>query len=247
MESEIIYSDYCSEPLFTHKNTLIFTNKALIFANPKDRYWKINDHWYEVDFLEFVPWKSVFGIRNIDRNKVLEEFDQKKIYNWLSTLKEPDIEFPHIEVKRGELIFIATGIPKSVRSKMGKAAFRSQVASKQKEIQTIYPNPFTGYIEMKIDVFFEDLTGIHRPDVDRLSTLISDAFEGIAYVNDKQIVDLRPRIINTANAYSKLEIQTNPMSIFSIKDIPIGSVFPLAMGIKNYYVIRMIYYYDYPN
>jgi hypothetical protein len=32
------------------------------------------------------------------------------------------------------------------------------------------------------------------------------------------------------------------MSCFSLDDIPTGSVFPLAMGIKNYYVVRIIYY-----
>ncbi len=242
IESEITFSDYCSDLLFPHRDNIIFTSKVLLFTYPKNGFGSIQDDWLEVEHLEFYPWDNVLTIKNIKGDKVLEKFDQKQITEWASTICDPQIDYPFIDARRGNIAFIVAGSPRTVRSKGGKIDFRRQVESRREEIERVYPQPFKRNVEMKIDAFLENIHRNDRPDIDRLSTLITDAFQGLAYVDDKQIRDLRPRIIDVSEAFKKLECRTTPMDSFSLDDIPIGSTFPLAMGIRNYYVVRIIYY-----
>jgi Holliday junction resolvase RusA-like endonuclease len=242
IESEITFSDYCRELLFPDRDHIIFTSKALIITYPKDGFESIQDDWLEVEHLEFYPWDNVLTLQNIRGDKVLEEFDKTQIMEWLSTICDPQIDYPYINVRKGNIAFIVAGNPRSVRSRGGRMALRRQVESRREEINRVYPQPFKRDVEMKIEVFMEDIHRNERPDIDRLSTLIADAFQGIAYLDDKQIRDLRPRIIDVSEAFKKLECRTTLMNSFSLDDIPIGSVFPLAIGMKSYYVVRIIHY-----
>lgn len=242
LESEITFSNYCKDLIFVYRDKIKFTSKSLIFINPKAGWEEyVSDDWIETGSLDFYPWHSILNFQNIKGNKILQEFGETEINKWLSTINDPELDYPYINVRRGHIAFIVIGRPKSVRSKGGKLRLKKEVEAKKKEITRIYPQLFDRDIEMKVDIFLEDVDS-DRPDVDRLSSLITDAFEGVAYINDKQIKDLRPRIVDVSHAFTKLECRTNPMSCFSLNDIPTGSVFPLATGVKNYYVVRIIYY-----
>ncbi len=104
-------------------------------------------------------------------------------------------------------------------------------------IKAAYPVPTCNAVQMRIDVFSSN--PISLPDADRLCKSIMDAFEGIAYVSDKQVTDLRPRIICSKDAYSVVRLQTEPMPHFEVDNMPAGSMYPLASGILDYYVIRI--------
>lgn len=213
-----------------------------MFTYPKKEFENIQNDWLEVESLDFYPWNNILMFQNLRGTTVIEEFREAEIREWLATINDPLLDYPYVNVRKGNIAFIVVGKPRSMRSKGGKIAFREKVELRKKAIERMYPRPFNGNVEMKIDVFLEDISGNDRADIDRLSSLIADAFQGIAYVDDKQIRDLRPRIIDVSQSFRTLECRTDPMDSFSLDDIPIGSVFPLATGIINYYVVRIIYY-----
>ena len=242
VESEIIFTDYCHDLIFPYQSNIRFTSKSLIFASPKEGFHNTVDDWIEVDALEFYPWQSILSFQNMRGTEITDQYDQKAISDWLATVTDPPMTFPYIDVKKGHIAFIVHGKPRSIRSPGGKRSFRKKVEQRKAKIRAVYPTPFSKNVEMKIDVFTSNANGDDRPDVDRLSGLIADAFQGIAYVDDKQIRDLRPRIIDVSQAFTRLECRTDPMDCFELTDIPLGSLFPLAIGETEYYVVRIIYY-----
>lgn len=241
IESEVTFSDYCRDLIFPHQPSIRFTSKSLIFINPKEGFKDSADDWIELASLEFHPWQNILNFQNVEGTEIIAQYDEQTIAHWLLELNDPVIDFPYIDVRKGHIAFVVLGKPRSVRSKGGKISFTKKVEAKRAEVVKIYHPPFDGNVEMKKDVFLENVDADDRPDVDRLSTLITDAFEGIAYISDKQIKDLRPRIIDVSQAFTKLECRTEPMGCLELNDIPLGSVFPLAMGIKDYYVVRIVY------
>ncbi len=241
-ESEITFTDYCKELIINHQNNIRFTSKCLIFMYPKRGFNNIYNDWIEVQMLEFFPWHNVLNFQNVKGNKVLEEFDQQAIADWLFGINDLSIKFPCIDVRKDHIALIFEGRPRSMRSKGGKRSFKEKVELNADKIKATYPTPFCGDVEMKIDIFLTDPNSDDRPDVDRSSSLITDAFQGIAYLNDKQIIDLRPRIIDVSQAFEQLEIRSDPMNCFELTDMPLGAVYPLALGITEYYVVRIIYY-----
>ena len=242
VESEITFTDYCSQLIFPYQSDIRFTSKSLIFVSPKEGFQNSVDDWIEVETLEFLPWHSILSFQNMKGAEIVDQYDQKVIADWLSTVTDPPMSFPYVDVRKGHIAFIVHGKPRSIRSPGGKRSFRKKVEGKRANIRAVYPTPFSGNVEMRIDVFSANADADDRPDVDRLSGLITDAFQGIAYVDDKQIRDLRPRIIDVSHAFTKLECRTDPMGCFELTDIPLGSLFPLAIGEKEYYVVRIIYY-----
>lgn len=241
-ESHIIFSDYCTNLLFPYSDKIKFTSKAILFTYPKKGFEHIADDWIEVDTVDFHPWDNILSISDSEESFVPSDIQQPALTEWISTINDPVIDYPYVSVREGNIAFIFTGKPRSERSKGGKLDFKKKVESRKEQVARFYPQPFTGHVQMKIDIFSEDIHENERPDIDRLSTLITDAFQGVAYVNDKQIRDLRPRLIDVSQAFRRIECRTDPMDSFSLDDIPIGSVFPLAMGINNYYVVRILYY-----
>jgi len=220
-----------------------FNSKSLIFFFPKEGFRNFSNDWIEVESLDFYPWYNILSFLKFDeKGTILEEIGETEITNWLSTINDPIFDYPYVNVIRGHIEFIILGKPRSIRSQRGKYRLTKEVESKKEEIVKLYPQPFAGNVEMKVEIFLEDVNSNDRPDIDRLTSLITDAFEGIAYVDDKQIRSLSPKIIDVSQAFTKLECRTDPMGHFSLEDIPIGSIFPLSMGIKNYYVVRINYY-----
>jgi Holliday junction resolvase RusA-like endonuclease len=242
IESEITFTDYCKDMIFIHQANIRFTSNSLIFTYPKNGFHNKHDDWIEVEMLEFYPWHNVLNFQNVKGAEVLEEFDQQAIADWLAGISDPPITFPYIDVRTGHITFVADGRPRSMRSTGGKRSFKEKVELMADEVRAIYPTPFRGNVEMKIDIFSSDPNSNDRPDVDRLSGLITDAFQGVAYVDDKQIRDLRPRIIDVSQAFAQLECRSDPMGCFELTDIPLVSVYPLAVGKTEYYVVRISYY-----
>jgi len=215
----------------------------LIFYPPFGSEEYVNDDWVECETVDFYPWYNILGFENIKRDKVLKKFDETDINKWLSSVRDPQLEYPYVAVRQWGIAFINLGTPRSFRSKGAKRRALKEVEAKKQDIEKLYPHPWNKNVEMKIDVFLEDIHSNDRPDVDRLSSLIMDSFKGVAYNDDRQIRDLRPRILDVSEAFKKLECTSDPMPHFSLNDIPTGSMFPLAIGIKNYYIVRIIYYY----
>jgi Holliday junction resolvase RusA-like endonuclease len=239
-ESEIAYTDGCREIMIRWVNNEVkFTSKAILYYNPK---YIARDSAYE-DYIEsqivyFIPWNNIYSIYKVKGDKKLKTYDSISLNNCLSKIVDPVIKYPFFRLANWQLVFIDKGKPKSSRSKGGKRRFKEEIDLQIDHIRQFIPKPFGGDIEIKIDVFLEDKND--HADVDRFSTHILDAFKGIVYKDDKQVKDLRPRVIDVSNAYDVLECRTDPMSTFTIEDIAPGALYPLATGIKNYYVVRMI-------
>ena len=114
---------------------------------------------------------------------------------------------------------------------------KQDVAALRQPIEKGLGRPMTGPVELMIDVFSTEPLGL--PDVDRFSNSVMDAFQGLAYTDDKQVVHLRPRVFESSAAFEVLECRSEPMPHFELEDVPPGSLFPLSHGIGDYYVARV--------
>ena len=237
IESEITYSDFCKDMLFLHKDGIKFTDKALLLLYPSNEH----DDWIEAESIDFLPWYNIHSIENVTGNTITEEYTLADIESWLATIMSPRLPYPFLSARPGNIAYLVSGMPRSERNKRNKARLKQQVQELQGDIQKRFGPPDTGPVEMMIDVFFSDAT--RRPDVDRLSIAIMDAFEGVAYVNDKQVRHLQPRVFSSNAAYQQLECMGDPMDHFVLKNIPSGSLYPLATGLLDYYVVRINTYW----
>jgi len=241
-ESEMTFSDYCRGNIYLYKDRIKFTSKSLLFFHPMyGTSEHASDDWIDCESIEFYPWSSVIGFQNIEGMKVLKEYNKKDITAWLATIEDYEISYPFVDVRRGNMAYVNLGMPKSTRSRGWKKRITEDVIATRTRVSKVLPQPWKHNVEMKIDVFF-DGTGEY-PDLDHLAEPITNAFEGLAYDNDKQIRDLRPRMIDVSKAYQVLECKTNPMSSFSVDHMPTGSMYPLSLGILNYYTVRLMFYY----
>ena len=66
-----------------------------------------------------------------------------------------------------------------------------------------------------------------------------DALQGVAYEDDEQVVDLRPRDFGSAEGLRQLAIAPEPMSHFEIEDVAPAALFPLSTGVTDYYVMSV--------
>ena len=237
IESEITYSDFCKDMLFLYKDGIKFTDKALLLLYPPNEH----DDWIEAESIDFLPWYNIHNIENITGNTMTEELTLADIESWLTTIMSPRLSYPFLSARPGNISYLVSGMPRSVRNKRNKARLKQQVQELQGDIFKRFGPPDTGPVEMMIDVFFSDAT--QRPDVDRLSIAIMDAFEGVAYVNDKQVRHLQPRVFSSNAAYQQLECAGDPMGHFVLNNIPAGSLYPLATGLLDYYVVRIKTYW----
>lgn len=233
LESEIQYADYCREMIWLHRDGIRFTAGALLItdlgANDGD--------WTEARTVRFYPWHNILGILNIRGATTLQEYTCEQIREWLSSLMPPVITYPLLHVESRCLALILTGAPRSVRSKRGKARLKSDVRSLQRTLQERFGSPMSGPVELMIDVFSTQPASL--PDADQFSNSVMDAFEGLAYKDDKQVVHLRPRVFDSAAAFFGFECRSEPMPHYELEDIPSASLFPLTGGIPDYYVVRI--------
>ena len=236
LESEIIYSDNCRDMIYVHQHGIKFTDKALLIMKPDHE----RDNWIECEFIEFCPWDNIIGFQNVRGTEILEEVSQPEICKWLSTIPTPRLRYPFLSARCGHIAYIVKGVPKSVRSKKGKIRLKQDVRNYKRVIEKDFGIPATGPVEIMIEIFSSDIDRL--PDVDRLSSTIMDAFEGTVYESDKQVRLLQPHVYSSKDAYAKFECQTEPMKHFEAINIPLGSLYPLATGILDYYVVRILTY-----
>jgi len=237
-ESEIAYTDGCRDHMIRWENNVKFTSKAILYYDrmhiPIDHR---DDDWIETTVVEFCPWHNVDAIYKIKTDKILKKYDSDFLKKELIIFHDPQMPYPFIHVSPWQIVFIDVGKPKSSRSKGGKRRFREDVMLHLNTIRRYIPKPYRGKIEMKIDVSME--RNENHADVDRFSTHILDAFNGIAYEDDKQVKDLRPRVIDVSEAYDQLECRTEPMGLFGVDNIATAVLFPLATGVTSYYAVTI--------
>lgn len=233
VESEITFTDYCKVLLFPYKHAIKFTPRALLFQYPPYEH----DDWFTVETIEIVPWENVHCIENVRGRRVWKRTNAKTLQEWLSTLSNPTVEYPFLQARLGHIALMLEGVPRSERSRGGKRRMRQIAENISPIIRESNPSLTSGPVQMRIEIFSTEPSAL--PDVDRLSSGILDAFEGIVYENDKQVTELRPRVINTKDAFAILRCQTNPMEHFTVQNMPVAALYPLATGLRDYYVIRI--------
>lgn len=233
LESEIIFMDSCHDLVWLYHGGIRFTQDALLISDLREG----QDDWTQAGDVRFYPWHNVFGIRNVKRNTVLQEYERQDVEEWLRSLEWPSVDYPYLHAAPAQVSLMLKGAPRSVRSKGGKARLRADAEEQREAIKAGFGHPLLGPVEMAIDVFSSEPVAL--PDVDRFSNSIMDAFQGIAYEDDKQVRHLRPRVHEVAPAFQQLECTSEPMVHFSIDDIPPGALYPLCSGVRDYYVIRI--------
>ena len=233
LESEITYTDFCKELIWLHRDGIRFARDALLITDLRQS----DGDWAEAGELRFYPWDNVQGIRNVKGATILQEYECDQIREWVSSLAQSSVTYPYLGVTRGHIAFVLEGAPRSVRSKGGKARLREEVLRQRETIEDALGRPMQGPVEMMIDVFSSEPVSL--PDADRFSNSVMDAFQGLAFVDDKQVRHLRPRIFESSSPFERLECTSEPMPHFEIEDIPPGSLFPLATGVRDYYVVRI--------
>lgn len=233
VESEIVFADYCTDMIFIYKNAIRFTPQALLIIKPTYD----QDDWIQAESIRFYAWDNVLSFQNVRGSSVLAEFDQSTIRKWLASLPFLAHRPPFASVQEGNLVFFFEGVPRSVRSVGGKRRLKERVQEIRSTVTEYYPTPCCGPVEMMIDVFTSSPAEL--PDVDRLSTSLMDAFQNLVYKDDKQIRHLQPRVFESRSAFERLECRTEPMEHFEVSGIPPASLYPLAMGIADYYVVQL--------
>ncbi|MDY6790205.1 MAG: hypothetical protein SWH54_02945 [Thermodesulfobacteriota bacterium] len=233
LESEIIYSDYSRSMIFVYRHAIKFTDKAILILYPA----KDHGDWIEAESIDFSPWENIIGFQNFRGSDAIEEFSRPEIDNWLSTIPTSCLQYPFLYARQGKVAYIVEGVPKSAHSRKGKERLKQEVLKRKDLIQEYFGSPATGPVEIMIDIFSSDFKRL--PDVDRASITIMDAFEGAVYENDKQVRHLQPRVFSSTSAFIKLECQTEPMEGYTVENITAGSLYPLATGVLDYYVVRI--------
>ena len=241
-ESEVLFSDYCKRTIFVGRPERIkFTKDLLLFCD-RDNYYGHDyesDDWLEWERIEICHWQNILGIDIVKGSNTKRTIKKEELDDWLDQQKVPKINFPFWNIRKGNITAIINGRPHSERSKKGNEKIKAIIRSSENRIKKILPSPYSGHFQMSIDVFSTKLFKL--PDLDRFTHPILDAFEGILYKNDKQLNELKPRVIDSSKVIVKLECRSEPMGLFEIENITTGSLFPLSIGLRDYFVIRALY------
>ena len=241
-ESEVLFSDYCKDAIFVGRPERIkFTKELLLFCD-NDIYHGHeyeSDDWLEWERIEICHWQNILEIDVVKGSKTKRIIKKDELDAWIDNQEVPKITFPFWNISRGNITVIIDGRPHSERSKRGNENIKAIIRSSEKRIRKILPVPYSGHVQMSIDVFSTKL--LELPDLDRFTHPILDAFEGILYKNDKQLKELKPRVIDSSKVIVKLECRSEPMGLFEIENITTGSLFPLSVGLRDYFVIRALY------
>jgi hypothetical protein len=240
VESEVVFADYCTEMIFVYRDRIRFTTHALLIV---DSPYGLDD-WLDAESIQFYAWHNILSFQNVRGSTVLAQFDHSQIEPWLSSLPPLEHTLPLVHIREGNVVFFLEGVPRSVRSEGGKRRLRRWAEEIRPIVSQTYSSPCRGPVEMMIDIF--TTRPAELPDVDRLSTALMDTFNGLVYEDDKQIRHLQPRVFESRSAFTQLKCRTEPMEHYELSAIPPASVYPLAMGVTDYYVVR-IYPQRWPN
>lgn len=233
VESEFRYADFCRELIWIHRDGIRFTPDALLITDLR----ATQDDWTQADSVRFYPWYNVLALLNIKGARTLHEYTVGEIKSWLSSLPVASVTYPLLHAEPHHLALAFVGTPRSFRSKGGRARLKADVEAQRRAVEAGFGSPLKGRVELMIDVFATESVGL--PDVDRFSNSVMDAFQGVAYEDDRQVIDLRPRVFESREALKQLEVRSEPMPHFELEDVPPSSLFPLSQGIVDYYVVRV--------
>ena len=234
---EIVFSDYTQNHMMYYQPGIRFTKEMLFLCQTHRATVDLGlDDWQDWDFIEICPWENIISIDRYEGLDVIRSVSQKEIKSWLMSLEEIPLSFPIVRVTAKDIGIIMEGRPYSERSQRSLVKQKSIYENLLTKITTIVKKPLTVPTILYIDVFTTQEEEL--PDVDRFVQPIMDFFKGILYVDDSQIHDLHPRIFKMDNPFTILECRSEPMSLSSVENIPVGSLFPLVKNVKDYYVIR---------
>lgn len=237
--SEVVFSDFTQRPFYILKDGMRFTKQISFLCSSAivlDRVAE-GDDWIDWDYIEICPWENIIGFESFQGGDLIRSTSEDDIQNWLSNLEDVDLNLPYLSIEKRGIALIIEGRPHSERSKKGSKKVREIVQGFDLRIKSEISKPLKGPLGINIEVFTTDKQNL--PDPDRFSIPIMDAFKGIVYEDDKQIVSLHPRIIETQNLFVNLECRSVPMDLPEVDKMPVGSLLPLSKSINDYFVVRV--------
>ena len=231
---EIVFSDSTQSNFITYQSGIRFTKEMLFFCY---NHIKLDfDDWNDWETIEVCPWENIISIDTYDGINPIRSISHKDIRSWLSHFKDTQLSFPYLKITSHNITIIMEGRPFSERSKNQLRRQNSLLQTIIPNITSVVKNPLTIQTSLYIDVFTTQRSSL--PDVDRFVHPIMDIFRGILYKDDSQINTLHPRIFNIENPFTILECRSDPMSLSFFENIPVGSLLPLVIDVRDYYVIR---------
>ena len=118
-ESEVLFSDYCTDTIFVnHPERIKFTKDLLLFCD-SDNYFGHDfesDDWLEWDRIEICHWQNILKIDVLKGLKAKRRIKKEELESWLHQQKVPKINFPFFNIRRGNITVIIEGRPFSERS-----------------------------------------------------------------------------------------------------------------------------------
>jgi hypothetical protein len=234
----IVFSDGTHNEFMYYEQGIRFT-KEILFLCQNYNFAKNatkSDDWQEWDIIEICPWENIISIDRYKQVKIIRSISHNQIISWLNNLEDIPLSFPIFRVNSRNISIIMDGRPYSERSERSLTRQKSIYQSLLSIITSIVKKPVKFHIYLFIDVFTTQKEKL--ADTDRFVRPIMDFFKGILYEDDSQIIGLYPRIFNMNSQFTVLECRTEPMGLSYIENIPIGSLFPFAKNIRDYYVIR---------
>lgn len=235
---QIVFSDYTQNDFGYYAAGIRFTKKMMFlchnYGNMRDDL--EFDDWPDWETIEICPWENIIKIDRYDGLNVIRSVSQKDINTWLEALDDVQLVFPVLKIANENLAIMMEGRPYSEKSKNSLNRQKRILENTIPMIKSIVNKPFTFQTSLYIDVFTTQRNTL--PDIDRFIQPIMDFFKGILYEDDCQVDSLHPRIFNFDEPFPILECRADPMGLSSVENIPVGSLFPLARNVRDYYVIR---------
>jgi hypothetical protein len=233
-ESEILFSDGCRALFLGLCEGMRYTPEPLLLCHGSI---SPNDDWQESENIQICPWNNIRGIDAMDGSKLRKAISPQELSSWRSALPRTQYSLPYVDVRDDNIVIMLSGRPYSERSQKRVGKQQGQLQTLYPEIRSVIPMPRTEPVAMNIEVFTTEAGQL--PDVDRFAKPIMDAFKGVIYRDDKQVLSLKPRVFDVREAFATLECRTEPMALYEVDHVPVGNLFPLAKGIRDYYVIRI--------
>jgi hypothetical protein len=234
----IVFSDGTHVEFMHYEQGIRFT-KDMLFLCQNSSWIKgatESDDWQDWEIIEICPWENIISIDRHKGANIIRSIPNNEINYWLNNLEEIPLSFPILSIKNRTIAIIMNGRPYSERSERGLIRQKDIYQTLLSQITSIVKKPVNLPTYLFIDVFTTQREKL--ADADRFVKPIMDFFKGILYEDDSQVTGLYPRILSMKKQFTVLECRTEPMGLDYIENIPIGSLFPLAKNIRDYYVIR---------
>lgn len=234
----IVFSDFTHVEFMNYEQGIRFT-KDMLFLCQNSSWIKgaiESDDWQDWEIIEICPWENIISIDKHEGTKVISSIPHNEIISWFNNLEEIPLTFPILRIKDRTIAIIMDGRPYSERSKCSLMRQKNIYRNILSQIARAVKKPVKFPTYLFIDVFTTKKNRL--ADADRFVKPIMDFFKGIVYEDDSQITGLYPRIFDMNTQFTVLECRTEPMGLSFFENIPVGSLFPSAKSVRDYYVIR---------